>query len=129
MASSTIMPNKKTVTLVLEGRIPSKKNSRVSTRSGRNFPSKDFYDWQADAIQQVRMQTKERFYTPVRIDFTLYFGTLGKADSDNKRTSILDMLVEAFVLKDDNWLDVPKDSTECYYRKGEPGAVVKITEI
>lgn len=115
--------------LTLEGNVPSKKNSRIRTRSGLSLPSKDFADWQNDAIKQVRLQTKARFYKPVAVDATIYFGTLAKADVDNRLTSILDMLVEAFVLKDDKWQDVPQVSARGEHRKGKPGATIRITEL
>lgn len=115
--------------LVLDGNVPSKKNSRIHTRSGASIPSKAFTEWQDEAIRQVREQTKKRFYQPVSVDVVIYFGTLAKADCDNRLTSILDMLVAAFVLKDDKWQDVPNGSFRGEYRKGNPGALVRITEI
>lgn len=115
--------------LELEGNVPSKKNSRINTRSGLSLPSKAFEEWQSDAIKQVRIQTRARFYKPVSVEATIYFGTLARADVDNRLTSILDMLVEAFVLKDDKWQDVPQISARGEYRKGKPGATIKIAEL
>jgi Holliday junction resolvase RusA-like endonuclease len=117
------------ITLELSGNVPSKKNSRVRTASGSYIPSKAFYDWQDDALKQVRIQTRQRFFTPVRVDVTIYFGTKGRADLDNRLTSILDMLVEGIVIPDDKWQNVPQMSVQAAYRKGEPGARVTITEV
>lgn len=117
------------VEITLVGSIPPKKNNRVTTRSGASIPNKAFYEWQADAIKQVRIQTRARFFGRVRIDFLLYFGTLRIADCDNVISSIQDMLREAMIIKDDNYLDLPGGSWWAEYRKGEPGAVVKITEL
>lgn len=123
------MSNPKIVELTLDGNVPSKKNSRIRTRAGAYIPSKPFYDWQESAMQQVRLQTRERFFTPVAIEVIIYFGTKARADLDNRLTSILDMLVECVVLRDDKWQDVPRMATQAEYRKGKPGAFVRITEL
>lgn len=117
------------VELHLEGNVPSKKNSRINTRDGKSFPSKDFTNWQDDAITQVRRQNRERFRGHVQIELVIYFATLGKADTDNKVTSILDMLVEALVLKDDYWESVVRTVYEAAYRPRNAGAFVRITEM
>lgn len=129
MGSLITMSSQKTVELVLEGSIPSKKNSRINTRDGRSFPSRQHEQWQNDAIRQVRMQTRDRFRGLVQIEVVLYFATLGKADTDNKVTSLLDMLVEALVLKDDYWESVARTVYEAAYRPGKPGAFVRLTEL
>lgn len=117
------------IELNLTGSVPSKKNSRVRTRSGDSIPSKAFYDWEESAQQQVRLQTRHRFFGLVHIEAIIYFGTLGRADTDNKMTSILDMLVGCMVLTDDYWESVAKTSYEAAYRPGKPGAFVRITEL
>lgn len=123
------MSNPKTVSLTLVGRVPAKKNSRVRTRSGAYIPNKDFATWQKDALWRVRSQTRARFLVPVAVDVVIIFGTKGRADLDNRLTSILDMLVEGLVLRDDKWQDVPQMSVQAAYKKGEPGAIIKITEV
>lgn len=125
----TIMLSQKTVKLILDGNIPSKKNSRVNTKSGRSFPNNKFVQWQEAAMWQVRQQTRERFFGMVQVDTIIYFGTKGKADADNKRTSLLDMLVEMVVLPDDAYKYVASGRTIGVYRKGQPGAFVRIREI
>ena len=121
--------NNKSIEIRLEGNVPSKKNSRIHTRAGVSLPNKAFYDWQTSAIQQLRLQTKERFFKPVSVEVIIYFATKGRADLDNRLTSILDMLVEAVVLTDDKWQDVPVMQAQAEYRKGEPGAFVRISEV
>lgn len=93
-----------------------------------SFPSKKFKDWQLYALQQVRLQTRHRFFTPVSAEVIIYFGTKGRADLDNRLTSVLDMLVESLVLRDDKWQDVPIMKVQAEYRKGEPGAFIRLTE-
>lgn len=117
------------IELVLEGNVPSKKNSRINRGDGMSFPSKKYIEWQDSAIWQVRQQTRARFFVPVSIEVIIYFGTRTRADLDNRLTSILDMLVECVMLRDDKWQDVPRIALQAEYRKGEPGAFVRITEL
>lgn len=94
-----------------------------------SFPSRKFEEWQRYALQQVRLQTRERFFKPVGIEVIIYFGTNTRADLDNRLTSILDMLVEGLVLRDDKWQDVPRMAAQAEYRKGQPGAFIRIMEL
>lgn len=63
------------------------------------------------------------------LEVVIYFGTYRRADLDNRVTSILDMLVEALVLRDDKWQDVPAIKAVAEYRKNAPGAYIRITEM
>ena len=125
------MSNQVIAEIKLEGSVPSKKNQRINTRSGKSFPSKSFVQWQEDAMWQVRSQLKNlRIFVPVRIDVVIYFGRNSKADLDNRITSILDMLVECMVLRDDRFEYVPEMSCRAEYTKGaKAGALVTITEV
>lgn len=119
----------KTTSFVLDGNIPSKKNSRINLKSGVSIPSKDFATWHKNAIREVMTQTRARFFNPVAMEVLLYFGTDGRADQDNKLSSILDMLVDACVLTDDKWQNVPQISLQAEYRPRRPGAFVRITDL
>lgn len=66
---------------------------------------------------------------PARLEVTIYFGTNMRADLDNRITSILDMLVEAMVLQDDKWQYVPEIHAKAEYRKGKPGALLRLIEL
>lgn len=92
----------------LVGDIPSKKNSRINTRSGRSFPSKKFMDWQDYAMQEILLQGKVMFNKPVRLRICILFKNKRRQDLDNRLSSILDMLVKTGVLKDDGWTCVPQ---------------------
>ena len=125
------MSNQVIAEIKLEGSVPSKKNQRINPREGKSFPSKDFTKWQEDAMWQVRSQVRNlRIFVPVRIDVVIYFGRNSKADLDNRITSILDMLVECMVLRDDRFEYVPEMSCRAEYSKGaKAGALVTITEV
>lgn len=117
------------IELVLTGSVPSKKNQRINTKAGKSFPSKAYSDWQDTAITDVKRQTRARLIKTASIEVIIYFATLGKADVDNRLTSILDMLVEALVLHDDNWQTVPLMKVQAEYRPRKPGAFIRLEEL
>lgn len=123
------MLNPKIVEITLEGSVPSKKNSRINRGDGVSFPSKKFIQWQRNALKEVRVQTRHRFFNPVSVELIIYFGTNIRADLDNRLTSILDMLVEGLVLRDDKWQDVPLIQVQAEYRKNKPGAFIRLTDL
>ena len=47
------MSEKKEYTIILQGETPSKKNSRINTRSGRSFPNARYTRWHNDAVEQI----------------------------------------------------------------------------
>lgn len=116
--------------LTLEGAIPSKKNQRINRSDGKSFPSLEYSNWQKSAMIQVRQQTRQRFITPVEIEIICIFGRKVICDLDNRLSSILDMLKDTLVIKDDNWQCVPKVSVEAEYKKGvQNGAIIRIYEV
>lgn len=80
-------------------------------------------------MREVMTQCRTRFFNPVSMEVLLYFGTDGRADMDNKLSSILDMLVEALVLPDDKWQNIPQIALQAEYRAKRPGAFVRITDL
>jgi len=117
------------VELIFNGTIPSKKNSRVNTKEGKSFPNNKFVQWQEDSVGELRRQTRHRFFKPVSLEAIIYFGTIGKADIDNKVTSLLDMMHEALLIPDDKWQNVPIMTVQAEYRPGKPGAFVRLEEL
>ena len=117
------------VELIFGGNIPAKKNSRINRSDGMSFPSRDFEKWQTTAMSNVRLQTKAEFINPVSIEVIIYFGTDTRADLDNRLTSLLDMFVKCHLLPDDKWQNIPMIALQAEYRKGRPGAFVRITEL
>ena len=129
MAYWVTMLNPQILELRLDGNVPSKKNSRINRGDGKSFPSKKYMDWEEYALKQTRQQTRLRFIKPVSIEVIIYFGTNIRADLDNRLTSILDMLVEGLIIKDDKWQDVPMLQAQAEHRPRSPGAFVRITEL
>lgn len=108
------MSEKRECTIVLQGETPSKKNSRINTRSGRSFPSKRYVKWHNDAIEQICKQQMTGKILSIgndkqaKLTAVFYHGDKKRRDSDNQLSSILDTLVDAGVLVDDCWSVIPE---------------------
>jgi Holliday junction resolvase RusA-like endonuclease len=105
--------------------IPSKKNSRINTASGRSFPSTEYRKWQNTARLEARMKYKE---DPVTCDLMVRVTAYGlRNDADNLASSVLDML-EGIVYANDNqvkYLQVRRYPA----KKADRKCVVRIEEI
>lgn len=87
-------------TILITGRCPSKKNSRINTRSGRSFPSAKYTAWHKDASLQLLGQK------PIQSDFLVlkfWFPDNRRTDLSNKAESVMDLLVDNGLLEDDCW--------------------------
>ena len=92
------------IKLVITGRIPSKKNSRITTRSGRTFPSKQYTKWHKDASIQLSLQVKKDFsFGSGRAEIVFWMPDARKTDLSNKAESVMDLLVDNGIIKDDCW--------------------------
>lgn len=122
-------------TIVLSGETPSKKNSRINTRSGRSFPSKRYVKWHNDAVRQIcKQQMTGKILSigndeQVKLTATFYHGDLKRRDSDNQLSSILDTLVDAGVLVDDNWRIIPHKEIFDIYDKDNARCVITLQMI
>lgn len=94
--------------ITITGRPISKKNSkrifRSNTRRGVTvLPSVGYERFKNDAIAQITDAGKHPYFTvPVGITCTFHLKGKISADGDNLFTSILDILCDALVLKDDD---------------------------
>lgn len=122
-------------TIVLNGETPSKKNSRINTKSGRSFPSKRYVKWHNDAVAQICKQqmTGEILSIgnneQVRLTAVFYHGDFKRRDSDNQLSSILDTLVDAGVLVDDCWSIIPEKHIFDAYDKDNARCVITIEKL
>lgn len=102
--------------IILQGRIPSKKNSKRIVMAGHRpviLSSEDYQAWHTMASYQLKMQVKGtanriRLAGPKRVEIVIFAGDKRKADLTNKAESIMDLLVDNYILPDDNWFDVPE---------------------
>lgn len=94
--------------LTITGTVPSKKNQKqIAYVRGRPIivPSQNHRQWLGDAIKQL-YGTKPMI-CPVSVVITLYPVDRRKGDLTNKAESVMDLLVDAGILEDDNWFAVP----------------------
>jgi len=91
--------------IVIYGSTPSKKNSRINTRSGRSFPSSKYTAWHKEASAQV--EGNKQIPQGSTLTITFIAGDKRKFDLTNKAESIMDMLVDNEILEDDNYSIIP----------------------
>jgi Holliday junction resolvase RusA-like endonuclease len=100
------------IKLTITGDTPSKKNGKEiiwNKKTGKPFlKSSDTHDnWHAQAMPQllgkplINGQIK-------RVELVFYPKTLRRADCTNRAESVMDLLVDAGIIKDDNWFIVPE---------------------
>lgn len=114
---------------VITGSIPSKKNSRINTRSGRSFPSKTYRDWHESAGFEIKSQGIVTFQKPVEMEIDFYFKNNIRTDLDNKLSSIQDLLVDLGILQDDRWQLLPDITLTATIDKENPRAEIYLHEI
>ena len=89
--------------IVIYGSTPSKKNSKIIICRGKFpnlIPSKNYSEWHKDAL--IQLKGKEKI-TENKITITFFTGDNRKFDLTNKAESIMDTLVDAGLLEDDNY--------------------------
>ena len=104
----------KDIFITLVGRVPSKKNSRITTRTGRSFPSKAYSAWHVDASSQLLGAPIPRI-KPEKVEsihIRFWSADKRKFDLTNKAESIMDLLVDNDIILDDNFSVVPKLSLD-----------------
>lgn len=103
----------------LTGETPSKKNNRIGLRSGKNIPSQKFQKWlRAKKIEILRQGVLcPPLDKPLKIELHFYHKDKKVRDTDNQISSILDLLKDVKVIKDDNWQIVKRISAEAFYAK------------
>jgi len=105
--------NDSMICLVVHGRVPSKKNSKriMRSKSGRTLvlPSKNHQEWVRGAILELKSATYglETIKVAQHVDLVFYSPDKRKYDLTNKAESIMDALVDAGILLDDNYEVVP----------------------
>ena len=94
--------------ITLKGRVPSKKNSKIMVCRGKTpmlLPSAKYTEWHKDAMLQLKgvgIIDKNILF------LTFYPPDKRPADLSNKTESIMDLLVDAGLIEDDNWYVIKK---------------------
>lgn len=118
--------------LVLQGETPSKKNSKIRTRTGYMIPSAQHQKWHQDAMLQLHGQISwmrkqpEPIEQPVQITLQFFHGDNVRRDSDNQASSIMDLLQDAGLLADDRWQIVRILNIYNHYDKGHARCEIDI---
>lgn len=89
--------------LIIYGSTPSKKNSKIISCRGNRpclFPSAKYTEWHKDALLQLKGKENIKANS---ITLTFYAEDNRKFDLTNKAESIMDTLVDAGLLEDDNY--------------------------
>lgn len=110
--------------LFISGRVPSKKNSRINTRSGRSFPSKKYTEWHTGAMWEVKSQKPNMGIERCEAHLIFHMPDRRRADLTNKAESVMDLLVDAGVITDDSWQVVTPITLHGFYDKKNPGVEV-----
>ena len=92
----------------ITGRIPSKKNSKIMVCRGRFpmlLPSKTYSIWHKDASSQLSNIKEIKTFN--KIILKIFAPDNRKSDLSNKSESLMDLLVDNKIIKDDNWFVCP----------------------
>ena len=119
---------------IITGETPAKKNSRTVLKGGRNIPSERYRKWHTAAMIEINSQLlllkKEEAAMPIereiRIRMTFWHGDNRRRDSDNGASSVLDLLTDCKVIKDDKWQIVRLLEIRNFYEKSNPRCLVEI---
>lgn len=118
-------------TITTTGETPAKKNSRINLRNGVSIPSKRYMEWHQKALSEIKNQITldTPIDKPVLLHLEFIHGDLRRRDSDNGCSSICDLLVDAAILKDDNWQIVRDIAITNKYEKGNPRCNITIQDL
>ena len=111
----------------------SKKNSQqilTNPKTGRPFimPSKKYKEYEKNALWFI--PKGETINKPVNVKCLFYMPTKRKCDLVNMQEAILDVMVKAGLLADDNYSIVQSmDGSRVLYDKTSPRTEVYITEV
>jgi Holliday junction resolvase RusA-like endonuclease len=125
----------KDITFYLAGPIPSKKNSKQirKRRDGKRFISSSnrYHEWNEREKQKLifnRLSNPHAFPISLskEIYITVYFGDKRKRDLTNTAESVMDTLVDAGIIIDDNWMTTGAIKLIPAFDKEKPRAEVRI---
>ena len=126
----------KQIFLVLEGNIPSKKNSKRivynrKTHKPMVISTKKYYEWERFNIlkvKQISAETGTLEATPVYVYITLYRKDKRRFDWNNISQAITDILVKGGLLKDDSAYYCKPVFQEFYIDRINPRAEIIVTD-
>ena len=97
------------------------------TPTGRHYLPQNYRDWKNNAIWELQQQHQgEPIAVPVKIEITLTGKHIRRGDADNIAGAILDALVQAGILLDDNLTRIPALSIRLVHSGDRPEAHIKV---
>jgi Holliday junction resolvase RusA-like endonuclease len=125
----------RTQTFILSGRIPTKKNGTCRVKRGRRtytMASEEYRAWEPIAVMELRRQhaaAHSGMVSPMfgrcAVRIGICFPDQRKADLGNKAEGVLDALVKAKIIVDDNW-KIVRSLFLYAVENGEPGAFITV---
>lgn len=108
MIKNSLKNTRATTLLILYGRIPSKKNSKIMICRGTRpilISNPKFSAWYEEQMWKLKgKKAPQKIHV---IEMTFYAPDRRRTDLTNKAESIMDLLVDAGLIKDDNWFEIP----------------------
>lgn len=122
---------------VILGEVASKKNNKEIAykflKDGKKIPfircSDRYTKWHDSALEQLMIQRKGAYYEKAKLLIKFYYGTLRDKDADNGTSSVFDTLVDAGILKDDNWKVAGRYAVDSEYDKSNPRVEIWILNL
>ena len=99
------------MTFSIPGRVPSKKNSkRWLQRGARRYlvPSEQFNAWHEEMMLRIRPHRPKTPIVRASVAITFCAENKRRFDLSNAAESVMDLLVDAWILADDSWKVVPE---------------------
>ena len=123
------------IRFVISVKPTSKKNSQqilVNRRTGRPFiaPSSAYKAYQKAALMMIPAEVRIGIDYPVNVKALYYMDSLRLVDRPNLEEALMDVLVDAGVLKDDNYkIAATSDGSRVLLDREHPRTEVTITRI
>lgn len=118
------------MTIIILGDTASKKNSKRLVLAGgrpRLIPSKAYVAWHEQALWQLKKVKPYKGKYPIMVTIDLYPGTRRRQDLSNRAESVMDTLVDAGIIEDDDMEHVSTLLVRyVMYDKKDPRAIVDI---
>ena len=118
---------------VLHGEPAVKKNSqRILNAGGRTIVAQSelYKEYEQSALWQIPKAAKQLIDYPVNVKAIYYRSTKRTVDKSNLENALMDVLVRAGVLMDDNRdIVAATDGSRVYYDKSDPRTEVEITRL
>ena len=124
------------INFTLLGETPSKKNvNKFNTKTRRVYKDNNFVKWHDSQLMFLSLLAHSGKIKPflddkpLRIEMYFVHGDKKRRDSDNQCSSIMDLLVDSGIIKDDNWKIVREKLIVDSYQKNISECRIKIIEL